>query len=60
MQDDLENKLKKIKMELSEIKRKSNHVDFKKVISKYPWKNIHPLKNINSMKNIHPRKKQKI
>ena len=60
MQDDLENKLKKIKMELSEIKRKGNQVDFKKVNSKYPWKNIYLMKNINTTKNIHPRKKQKI
>ena len=63
--DDLENKLKKIKMELFEIKRKGNQVDLKTVNSKYPWKNIYPLKNTNLMKNNNaikntkPRKKQK-
>lgn len=71
-QDDLENKLKKIKMELSQIKRKGNQVDLKTENSKYPWKNIYPIKNstimknsnlmknFTTMKNTNPRKKQKM
>jgi hypothetical protein len=38
--DELETRLKGIKRELSQIKRKSNRLDPKKRQSKYPWKNV--------------------
>jgi hypothetical protein len=40
MHDELEIKLKKVKRELSQIKRKGNRLDTKKKSSKYPWKNL--------------------
>jgi hypothetical protein len=40
MHDELEIRLKKVKRELTLIKRKSNQVEPRKRQSKYPWKNL--------------------
>ena len=40
LHDELEIRLKKVKRELSQIKRKGNRLDTKNKSSKYPWKNV--------------------